>query len=411
MFAAVIVATLLPSPASAELRMGITPSKVHLSVEPGGMHTTAVELSNRGANPVRVTTSVVDWTTPREGGMTFLPPGEIDRSASGWVFVDLSEFILPPHGSQIVRVTAALPDTAVGSYWTLLFFEGEGEARRGGINVGAKVRMGTTVYLTAAGTEEREDALTGMKVEASAASDTLQLVTSLANRGNAYYYPEGWFQVLDAGGEILFEEKVPLRVLLPHRETEYRIPWRPESPGEYRLVATFDSGVETLMQGIKSFAVPVAPVEAPSVEEPPEEEEPPAAVDRRLAELSNDARPVVPPAPPAVPAPSAPATRFAPPARSASPAIVDEPAVVASPHRYGVHVESFAYGTEAATASRVYAAAAYPVTVKIVDLAEKGVWYRVIVGSFAAREEARAAALALRKAFDLNYASIVGLDP
>jgi hypothetical protein len=203
---AVIALLLLTEAASADMRMAITPTKLHLSMEPGASRTATVEVSNNGDDAIRVTAYVVDWTAPRDGGMEFAPPGRIDRSASAWVEADLAEFILPPRNSQIVRVSASLPDTARGSYWTLLFFEGEGATRQRRLGVATKARMGTTIYLTASGTEHRDDALTGMDVQSVARSDTLRLVASLANRGNVYYYPDGWFQVMDAGGQVLFEE-------------------------------------------------------------------------------------------------------------------------------------------------------------------------------------------------------------
>ena len=77
------VLLLLNTAASADMRMAITPTKLHLSLEPGTSQMATVEVRNNGDDPLRVITYVVDWTTPREGGMTFAPPGEIERSAAG----------------------------------------------------------------------------------------------------------------------------------------------------------------------------------------------------------------------------------------------------------------------------------------------------------------------------------------
>lgn len=363
----VLLILFMPAASSAGLGMGITPTKLHLSLEPGVTHTTTVEVSNTGTDPVRVVTYVVDWTTPREGGMSFLPQGEVARSASQWVDVDLSEFVLPPGESQIVRVTAALPDTARGSYWSLIFFEGEGATSRRGIGIGAKARMGTTVYLSASGTEERSDALTEMEIVRDAGSDTLRLVTSLANRGNVYYYPEGWFQVIDDEGAVVFEEKIPLRVLLPGRETQYNIPWKPTSNGRNRFVATFDSGLESLMQGVKKFDV--------------EEKLPETQV-------------------PAIAHPPSPMT---------NPAPNYEPPAAAGSTRYGVHVESLAQRHEAEAAAARYASQ-YPVAIRAIDLGTKGTWHRIVVGEFAGKSEAKAFARKLADSFHLDYTMVVPLD-
>jgi len=176
------------------------------------------------------------------------------------VRADLSDFTVPPHGMRVVRVTAALPDTARGSYWTLVFFEGQTEARRVKLGLRTRVRLGTTVYLTAAGTESPASTITGMAVRPGTHPDTLELVAQVANRGNTYFYPAGWFQVTDPSGTILFQQKLPYRVCLPGSETEYRCPWHPSGAGPYRLLLTVDSGAESLLQGIKEFdvAVPAA---------------------------------------------------------------------------------------------------------------------------------------------------------
>jgi hypothetical protein len=357
---------LLGSTAGAEMRMAINPTKLHLSLEPGTSRTATVEVSNTGADPIRVITYVVDWTTPREGGMEFLKPGQVDRSASAWVQADLPEFILPPHQSQVVRVSTSVPDTASGAYWTLLFFEGEGEIRQRRLGVGAKARMGTTIYLTASGTEQRDDVLTGMEVARIAGSDSLQLVTSVANRGNVYYYPDGWYQVLDEREEVLFETKLPLRVLLPGRETVYRLPWLPDSPGSRRLVVTVDSGLETLMQGIKRFVVPG---------EPPVEPEPVPAIP-----------PVIAVAPPVPAAPQGSGSFF------------------------GVHVESVLTDAEEVMAQQRYLAKDYAVTIETVDLGPKGTWHRIVLGRFAEAASAREFTRELSANFDLDYMAVVRLD-
>lgn len=410
-----ILLLLFQSAPEADLRMGILPTKLHLSLEPGASRTTTVEVSNNGEDPVRVVTYLADWTTPRDGGMSFLPPGELNRSASAWVDVDHLEMILPPHESQIVRVTATLPDTASGSYWTLIFFEGEGEIRRRAMGVGAKARMGTTVYITATGTETREDALTGMEIKRTPDSDTLQLVTSLVNRGNVYYYPEGWFQVLDPLGQILFEDKVPLRVLLPGRETVYRVPWQPESSGECRLVATFDSGLETLMQGVKQFVIP-----EPSEQMP--------AMIAKVADQPSPPEPEPQPLPDEIPpvsiAEEIPDTTIASEqeqfAELMTMAVAEGGAITwsgksetssKSDRLYGVHVESIATIEEVKAALRSYRKAKYPVTIKPVDLADRGTWYRIIFGRFAERKEASEFAKELSETRKRGFTTVVRLDP
>jgi len=252
LWAALIALGIVPE-AAADLRVGVSPMKVHLLLEPGEKRVVAVNIFNNGDDAVRLEASVGDWTTTREGGIEFVPLGAHERTASNWIETDLVEFTIPPHSTQVVRVTAVLPLDACGSYWTIVFFEGRANLPRKRAGLGAKVRMATTIYVTAAGNEERDDRLTRMDVVPGKEPGTLDLVTTLANGGNVYYYPQGWFQVLDGRENVLFEEQLPYRVCLPGRETVYRMSWRPESGGSHVFLVTIDSGQPTLIQGFKEF--------------------------------------------------------------------------------------------------------------------------------------------------------------
>ena len=276
----VVLASLLlaPLPAGASLRMSVAPMKVHLSTEPGGSVACAVNVYNNGDDAVRVVTAVRDWCATEEGGINLSPTQPLARSATSFVRPEVAEFTIGAHASRVVRVLASLPDSALGSYWTMVFFECDGATRSSGLGVATKLCLGTTVYLTARGTEQRADRLTAMAVNAGEAKGSLSLDFSLANDGNVYHYPNGWVQVAElpepagdardssAGGpasngpplalRTLFEEKVSLRVLLPGARTTYRTAWVPPGAGLYRFVVTLDLGLESLVQGVKEFRVP-----------------------------------------------------------------------------------------------------------------------------------------------------------
>jgi hypothetical protein len=243
------------SPAQARIRLGASPMKFQISLRPGTDQTRVVTVYNSGDEIVRVVTSVSDWMSTPDGGMDLSPSTTGGRSATAWVKPDLSEFIVGPHESRLVRILASLPDTAQGSYWTIVFFEGESASLKSGLGLRTKARIGSTIYLTARGTERRDDELTGVDVTAGRDLSEIGLSFNLANRGNVHYYPTGWLQVLGPGDEQIMEEKIPLRVLLPETETTYRHSWHPPYPGAFRFVVTLDVGVETLIQGIREFTV------------------------------------------------------------------------------------------------------------------------------------------------------------
>lgn len=247
-----------PHPAPADLQLGVSPMKIPIELDPGARQTRSIEVRNSGSAAVRVLSSVSDWTTTREGGMTFLAPGSIDRSAAEWTQVDLAEFSLSPKESRVVRLSVQLPDSARGSYWAIVFFEAEPRDRPVGVTLRSRARIGTTIYLTAKGTEAREDAITGMEVAPGETPGRQLLRVALTNRGNVHYYPGGWLQVLGPDGQTAFEMALPRRVLLPLADAVYQMEWEPELSGPCRLLATFDVRQETLLQGVLEFTVPVS---------------------------------------------------------------------------------------------------------------------------------------------------------
>jgi hypothetical protein len=249
----VALVLVLATPAVGSLRLGVSPMKVPLTLDRGEERTVAIRVYNNGDNAVRVTTGIGDWIGTGDGGIQLLPAGSHPRGAAGWISVDLSEFTVPAHGTQMVRMTVKMPGEAEGSYWTMVFFEGQSEQARSPLGVRTRVRMATTVYLTARGTEVRDDTLTDMQVVSGPEEGQVLLSASLANRGNVHYYPKGWFQVMNPEGGVVFEQEIPFRVSLPGTEIRYALPWTPGYGGEFTLVVTIDTGQETLLQGIKRF--------------------------------------------------------------------------------------------------------------------------------------------------------------
>lgn len=263
--ASLLALSIAASSASAGLRMSLSPMKVHLSAPAGGTTACAVNVFNNGDAPVRVVTQVHSWISTRTGGMDLDPADPIARSASAFVRPELSEFTVAAHSSRIVRIEAALPDSADGSYWTMVYFECEGADRARGIGVATKLSLGTNVYLTARGSERRDDAISAMDAVPADSIGALALSFALENRGNVYHYPTGWLQVRQPGDQGGFEEKLPLRVLLPGTDTVYRTLWHPPASGTYQFVVTLDLGLDSLVQGVKEFTVgPNAPAIAPT---------------------------------------------------------------------------------------------------------------------------------------------------
>ncbi len=246
----------LPAQAGDGLRMSVSPMKLQITAPAGHSTVRTVNVYNNGEAPMRVQTRVVDWTSSPHGEMELAPAEPDRRSAAAFIAPESNEFTVGPHDAGIVRITAALPDSASGSYWAIVFFDCEGGGPSNGLGLVTNVSFGATIYLTAEGTEERDDAIAAMQVNAAGDTSGLSLEFAVRNRGNVYHYPAGWVQVLGSDDATLLEARIPTRVLLPDHELTYKRLWAPPAPGSYRMVVTLDLGLDALVQGVKSFSVP-----------------------------------------------------------------------------------------------------------------------------------------------------------
>src|SRR5690606_26066476 len=95
---------------------------------------------------VRVYTG--DWRRLPEGDHVYLEPATLERSASRWIQVAPSEFLLESEGRNTVRFTVSIPEEVdlQGTHWSMLFFESSGRPAQGaGSNVRVVQRIGVKV--------------------------------------------------------------------------------------------------------------------------------------------------------------------------------------------------------------------------------------------------------------------------
>jgi len=254
---ALILALCLFSEARAEVGLGLSPMKLQLRVPAGGIRTEALQIYNRGEEAALIRVYVQDWTVERKQPMVFLPPGTLERSASSWVELSETQFSLYPGESRIVRASIRVPEGVGGTYWCVIFFEGIRQKRTSGMGVGVGARLGTTVYVTAEGTEVRAGTLTALSATPKETGEGMTLATTFANLGNIYFYPKGSFRVEDQEGKAVFTSELTRAVCLPAMSREYLADCDTDlPPGTYRLIVTIDYGAEELLQGEAEFVVP-----------------------------------------------------------------------------------------------------------------------------------------------------------
>lgn len=143
---------LLFSPtAYAEVRLGLTPAKVELSLAGGEGSSGEITVVNEGSEPLEVSFYVRDYYFTDDGKIVFAEGQEKRWSASRWFEVGRVSGHLSPGASIRLPYHVRVPPGAEpGSYWAVIFAEG----RATGNNAPTSplgVRVGSVVLITVPG--------------------------------------------------------------------------------------------------------------------------------------------------------------------------------------------------------------------------------------------------------------------
>jgi hypothetical protein len=252
-----VVALLLAVGAAQAADIGISPARLELTARPGDTVGAAVTvLKNAGAEQ-QVATEVNDWTLDPMGEVSYREPGSVDHSASAWLDLDNPEFLLAAGSAQQeVRIDLTLPDdpSLSGTYHTVVFFSvvtppADGV---GPVGVTTTTRVGLTVYVTIAGTEQPATEI----VDFFDMSDrTLSLV--VANDGNTLFRLDGTIELRDENGDLVHALSVPKVPVMRGSERDVRVEIPEEvEPGFYVILALLDDGRGDLLVGELLLDVP-----------------------------------------------------------------------------------------------------------------------------------------------------------
>jgi len=117
---------LLVSPAAyAEVRLGLTPAKIELSLAGGEGTSGEITVVNEGSEPLEVSFYVRDYHFTEDGKIVFAEGQEKRWSASRWVEIGRASGHLFPGARITLPYHVRVPLGAEpGSHWAVIFAEG-----------------------------------------------------------------------------------------------------------------------------------------------------------------------------------------------------------------------------------------------------------------------------------------------
>ena len=205
------------------------------------------------ANPteaaLRVRVALSDWHFQADGTPNYLGAGNLPRSLAPFVTFNPSEVLLEPGERAEVRYTVDIPgDVEPGSYWGALFMEAEDpEPEPGFVLARFTVRVAHVVYVNVP--PLRPDGqiagIFGHPPEDTEGS--YQLLIQYVNTGNAVQRLDGYVELRDAAGAVLFTEHLPSIVSLPG-DSVGRVfhVYGPLEPDVYTALVVYNYGDETI---------------------------------------------------------------------------------------------------------------------------------------------------------------------
>jgi P pilus assembly chaperone PapD len=246
--------------------LGLNPGRLEVEINPGGEKTVAFRIESPPSDPPvqgRLMLSVTDWNIDEQANVSYADPGSQPNSASPWIIFSPGAFSISSGETQLVRVTAKVPDAArPGVYRTGIFVQERSPAAP--VSSGERVlyirfRYVFTLYVIVppvAGKGELED------VRIVSDREGVALLYTLKNLGSRHVRPRlGWAIRDGEQREILSAKNKEATVLLPFATMTVRVPIAESLlPGQYELDAQVDFNDGGFVHAIKrSVQVPAGP--------------------------------------------------------------------------------------------------------------------------------------------------------
>ena len=211
--AALACGTLLAAPFALAFGVGLQPSTVEMTAEPGKTQRQVVTIGNVHTDKtISLTLSLADWTLDEAGQLALDAPGETSRSAADWVRFSPAEVTLKPETKTDVIVEISTPARVAQSgdhRFALLATTRIPEERDGMSGVWSKYQLASLFYLTFTPSSS-ELKVSSIKPVADAPG-TLRMVVE--NEGDAHGRLQGLAYVKSAAGEVVGEMEVNTVVL------------------------------------------------------------------------------------------------------------------------------------------------------------------------------------------------------
>ena len=210
--AALAATTALAAPFASAFGVGLQPSTVELTAEPGKTQRQVITIGNvHTEKTIALDLSLADWSLDTDGQLILDAPGETDRSAADWVRFSPARVLLEPGTKTDVVVEISTPARVedTGDHRFALLATTRLPDDRGGVSgVWSKYQLASLFYVTFRPASS-EPVITSVEPMTGKPG----LTVAVRNDGDAHARLQGEAVVRDAAGEVVTEVEVNSVVL------------------------------------------------------------------------------------------------------------------------------------------------------------------------------------------------------
>ena len=195
----------------------IDPPNQLFSTSAGDSVDQVIGIVNPSEETLKIRAYIQDWHYDPSGKPEYVETNSLPRSASNWITFNPSELTLESEESGTIRYTVDVPsEIGSGTYWSILFLEGESLEAQDDIAIASfSVRVGHVIYVNIPPIE-KAGSIAGILGQAPEdPSQSYQLAVQYFNNGNAAQGVEGTFELRDSFGETVRSALIDRNVILP----------------------------------------------------------------------------------------------------------------------------------------------------------------------------------------------------
>lgn len=227
--------------------ISVMPPRLMFTVDGGDYFEGQIEVYGDPDKEIRVKTYFMDWDLDLEGTVQFYTdPGQVERSATPWLRIEPTEFVLPAGSKKIVTIRGQVPlGTAPGDYWSMFFVEFLPYSALPASGMRMSGRVGGSITVTVPGTVTTKGRIDAFTIQSTLVNGRPGVTARLVfvNEGDSVLEPSGRIEIKDLQNKRVGLVTIPLSKVLPQSRREIRIQEELRlKPGSYVAIAVVDYG-------------------------------------------------------------------------------------------------------------------------------------------------------------------------